>query len=127
MAERRLERAVALVLALVAVAFAISLSRAVEPPATTGGEPASAITAPPLGIEAGMLGAKLDRTGEQVARLRPDKAHSPGLLLAVLVAAGGVATLWRRQGRPLAVPLVVAHPLSGIGRRAPPFLQRTVR
>jgi hypothetical protein len=120
---------IALVLALVATGTASpALTEQAVPLATGGNERAPALAAHSVGADVAVLATKLEDFRSRLLSTRHAKGRSaiPPLALAV-AAVWALNITWRRYASLRAVPLVVADPLSGIARRAPPSLQLTGR
>jgi hypothetical protein len=94
---------------------------------TSGNERSPALAAELVGADVAVLGTKLEHFGHHLWSARHGKGRAAIPPLAMVAAAWGVSVIWRRCAVLRRVPLVVAHPLSGIAPRAPPLLQLTGR
>ncbi len=127
--RRRVLAGMALVIALVATGMATPAWTGGPARLATGGnERSPALTAYSVGVDVAVLANKLEHFGSRLSSTRQAQGRSAIPSVAMGMAVVWALTItWRRYPSLRAVPLVVAHPLSGIARRAPPSLQLTGR
>ena len=114
---------IALLLAVVATgAGSPAFTDGGAPLATSGDERTPVLASDSLGSEVAVLASKLDQFRSHLWS-RGAKGSSSVLLLGLAAAAWTAGFVWRRHRSLRAVPLVLAAPLSGIARRAPPRLR----